>query len=67
MMTMTHTQEIHKCSSCAREVVIDFMINGAPHHTVLAVTCMACVKDKSKLMGDVIERLDYGPSVSGPI
>lgn len=62
---MFHTQEVHRCS-CGRQVVIDFMLNGTIHHTVLAVTCMDCVLDKSKLLGDAIERLDYGhPSQAG--
>lgn len=62
---MFHIQEIHACQICSRKVVIDFLINGTPHHTVLAVTCMDCVSDPSKLMGDAIERLDYGRPSNG--
>lgn len=51
---MVHTQEIHQCQ-CGRKVVVDFMINGSPHHTVLAVTCLACVTDPNRLLGDRTE------------
>ncbi len=56
---MTHTQERHTCKACGREVVIDFVINGTTHHAVLAVTCMDCIKDKTKLLGDKVEYLNY--------
>ncbi len=56
---MTHIQERHTCKACGREVVIDLIINGTIHHDIIAVTCMDCVKDQTKLLGDKVEYIKY--------
>lgn len=58
---MTHYQIQKSCSICGRKIVVDITSIGSPHQNIEAVTCIECVPDKSKLLGDKIVELEFKP------
>jgi hypothetical protein len=57
---MKHYQQTISCGICERTFVVDILSWGSPHQSVEAVTCLHCVPEPEKLLGEnVIETLKY--------
>ena len=58
---MQHYQEQYTCSICQRVFVVDFTSIGTGHQTILAITCLECVKKiGGRIMGEEREEINLG-------